>query len=134
MTSLKEPVEPPDGASESRKSVSEFFTRASTVWEDNYTGKAHDYRVHFFAQRLRWSLLWLLLRHLSFELNFVPCFRQCVVVEFDPEVGVVWDNDGQVCLAEDSGAALQQTRAQLDALVLGLPWRRLGAAGVIAVL
>lgn len=31
--------------------MADFFTRASDLWEDNYTGKAHDYRVHFFAQR-----------------------------------------------------------------------------------
>jgi transposase len=34
----------------------------------------------------------------------------------------------------DSGATLTLTRAQLDALVLGLPWQRLGEAGVITVL
>lgn len=38
-------------AVEKKETVTDFFTRASTVWEDNYTGKAHDYRVHFFAQR-----------------------------------------------------------------------------------
>ncbi len=37
--------------SEKKQTVSEFFTHASGVWEDNYTGGAHDYRVHFFAQR-----------------------------------------------------------------------------------
>lgn len=31
--------------------MADFFTRASDAWEDNYTGRAHDYRVHFFAQR-----------------------------------------------------------------------------------
>lgn len=34
-----------------KQTVSDFFTRAATVWEDNYTGKAGDYRVHFFAER-----------------------------------------------------------------------------------
>jgi len=34
----------------------------------------------------------------------------------------------------DSGCTLSLTRAQLDALVLGLPWQRLGVAGVISVL
>src|SRR5437867_6367920 len=33
-----------------------------------------------------------------------------------------------------TSATLQLTRAQLDALVLGLPWQRIGEAGVIAVL
>jgi len=31
------------------------------------------------------------------------------------------------------GATLSLTREQLDALVLGLPWQRIGAAGVITV-
>lgn len=38
-------------ADDKKQTVSDFFTRASTIWEDNYTGKAADYRVHFFAQR-----------------------------------------------------------------------------------
>lgn len=38
-------------AVDKKGTVTDFFTRASTAWEDNYTGKAHDYRVHFFAQR-----------------------------------------------------------------------------------
>jgi transposase len=33
-----------------------------------------------------------------------------------------------------AGAALMLTRAQLDALVLGLPWQRIEGAGVITVL
>lgn len=37
----------------------------------------------------------------------------------------VWPGDGNT---------LSLTRPQLDALVLGLPWRRLGDAGVIRVL
>jgi transposase len=37
----------------------------------------------------------------------------------------VWPNDGNT---------LSLTRAQLDALVLGLPWQRIGEAGVIRVL
>ena len=41
----------------------------------------------------------------------------------------------QVRLAARTRAAtLTLTRAQLDALVLGLPWQRLGEAGVIRVL
>lgn len=37
----------------------------------------------------------------------------------------VWPQDGN---------ALALTREQLDALVLGLPWQRIGAAGVITLL
>ena len=33
-----------------------------------------------------------------------------------------------------AGTTLTLTRAQLDALVLGLPWQRIGEAGVIRVL
>ena len=32
-----------------------------------------------------------------------------------------------------SGSTLPLTRAQLDALVLGLPWQRIGEAGVITI-
>lgn len=39
----------------------------------------------------------------------------------------VWPRDG-------SGPTLTLTRAQLDALVLGLPWQRIGEAGIITVL
>lgn len=41
----------PDPSDDRKQTVSDFFARASTIWEDNYTGKAADYRVHFFAQR-----------------------------------------------------------------------------------
>jgi hypothetical protein len=41
---------------------------------------------------------------------------------------------GQVRLAQGCRAARCLTRAQLDALVLGLPWQRIGEAGVITVL
>lgn len=37
----------------------------------------------------------------------------------------IWPSDG---------STLTLSRAQLDALVLGLPWQRIGEAGVIAVL
>jgi transposase len=37
----------------------------------------------------------------------------------------------QVRLAQRRGATLTLTRAQFDALVLGLPWQRIGEAGVI---
>ena len=32
------------------------------------------------------------------------------------------------------GAKMAMTREQLDALVIGLPWQRIGAAGIITVL
>ena len=43
-------------------------------------------------------------------------------------------NTGKFVWPKDSGATLTLTRAQLDALVLGLPWQRIGEAGVITVL
>lgn len=43
-------------------------------------------------------------------------------------------HQGKFVWPRDSAAALSLTRAQLDALVLGLPWQRLGEAGVISVL
>jgi transposase len=39
----------------------------------------------------------------------------------------IWPGDG-------AGAPQSITREQLDALVLGLPWQRVGVAGVISVL
>ena len=35
---------------------------------------------------------------------------------------------------QHQGGTLSLTRAQLDALVLGLPWQRIGEAGVITLL
>ena len=43
-------------------------------------------------------------------------------------------NQGKFFWPKDAGATLTLTRAQLDALVLGLPWARIGEAGVIRVL
>ena len=43
-------------------------------------------------------------------------------------------NTGKFVWPKDAGATLTLTRAQLDALVLGLPWQRIGDAGVITVL
>ena len=43
-------------------------------------------------------------------------------------------NQGKFVWPKDSGGTISLTRAQLDALVLGLPWQRIGEAGVIAVL
>ena len=43
-------------------------------------------------------------------------------------------NQGKFVWPKDAGATLGLTRAQLDALVLGLPWQRLGEAGVITLL
>jgi transposase len=43
-------------------------------------------------------------------------------------------HSGKFVWPQDAGTTLTLTRAQLDALVLGLPWQRLGEAGVITVL
>jgi len=43
-------------------------------------------------------------------------------------------NAGKFVWSTDAGGTLQLTRAQFDALVLGLPWQRLGEAGVIRVI
>lgn len=43
-------------------------------------------------------------------------------------------NSGKFVWPKDAGSTLTLTRVQLDALVLGLPWQRLGEAGVITVL
>lgn len=43
-------------------------------------------------------------------------------------------NSGKFVWPKDAGSTLALTRVQLDALVLGLPWQRLGEAGIITVL
>jgi transposase len=43
-------------------------------------------------------------------------------------------HQGKFVWPKDAGATLSLTRAQLDALVLGLPWQRIGEAGAITVL
>jgi transposase len=43
-------------------------------------------------------------------------------------------NSGKFVWPKDAGATLTLTRGQFDALVLGLPWQRVGEAGVITVL
>ena len=43
-------------------------------------------------------------------------------------------NSGKFVWPKDVGATVTLTRAQLDALVLGLPWQRIGQAGVITLL
>lgn len=43
-------------------------------------------------------------------------------------------NRGKFVWPKDTGSTLAMTRLQLDALVLGLPWQRLGEAGIITVL
>lgn len=43
-------------------------------------------------------------------------------------------HQGKFIWPKDSGAMLELTRTQFDALVLGLPWQRVGEAGVISVL
>jgi transposase len=43
-------------------------------------------------------------------------------------------HQGKFVWPKDAGVTLSLTRAQLDALVLGLPWQRIGEAGVITML
>ena len=43
-------------------------------------------------------------------------------------------NSGKFVWPKNAAATLTLTRAQLEALVLGLPWQRIGEAGVITVL
>lgn len=43
-------------------------------------------------------------------------------------------NQGRFVWASDAAPTVSLTRAQLDAPVLGLPWQRIGEAGVISVL
>ncbi len=43
-------------------------------------------------------------------------------------------NQGKFVWPKDVAGTLTMTNAQLDALVLGLPWQRIGEAGVITVL
>ena len=43
-------------------------------------------------------------------------------------------NRGKFVWPKDAGTTLSLTHPQLDALVLGLPWQRIGEAGVIHLL
>ena len=43
-------------------------------------------------------------------------------------------NQGRFVWPKDTAVSVGLTRVQLDALVLGLPWQRVGEAGVIRVL
>jgi transposase len=43
-------------------------------------------------------------------------------------------NQGRVVWSGDAAHTISLTRVQLDALVLGLPWRHVGEAGVISLL
>ena len=43
-------------------------------------------------------------------------------------------NSGKFVWPQDTATTVSLSRVQLDALVLGLPWQRLGEAGVIRVL
>ena len=43
-------------------------------------------------------------------------------------------NSGKFAWPRDVGGTLTLTAPQLDALVLGLPWQRIGDAGIITVL
>ena len=43
-------------------------------------------------------------------------------------------NIGKFTWSSDAATTLALTRAQVDALVLGLPWQRVGEAGIIRVI
>jgi transposase len=43
-------------------------------------------------------------------------------------------NQGRFVWPKEAGTSVSLTRNQLDALVLGLPWQRVGQAGIISVL
>ena len=43
-------------------------------------------------------------------------------------------NQGRFVWPKDTAVSVGLTRVQLDALVLGLPWQRIGEAGIISVL
>jgi transposase len=43
-------------------------------------------------------------------------------------------NAGKFVWPADCGNTLQLTRVQFDALVMGLPWQRLGEAGIIRLI
>jgi len=43
-------------------------------------------------------------------------------------------NIGKFTWSSDAASTLPLSRAQFDALVLGLPWQRIGEAGIIRVL
>lgn len=43
-------------------------------------------------------------------------------------------NSGKFVWPTDAATTVSLTRAQFDALVLGLPWQRIGEAGVIRIL
>jgi transposase len=91
-------------------------TEAALVRVVNVFGAAHPHHAYLFANRRanRMKVLvhdgigvWLAARRL---------------------------NTGKFVWPRDSGSTLSLSRAQLDALVLGLPWQRIGEAGIITVL
>jgi transposase len=43
-------------------------------------------------------------------------------------------NRGKFVWPKDSATTLSLTKPQFDALVLGLPWQRIGEAGIITIL
>lgn len=91
-------------------------TEAALARVVNVFGAAHAHHAYLFANRRANRLkvlvhdgvgVWLAARRLH-------------------SGGFVWPRDGATTLA--------LTRSQLEALVLGLPWQRIGEAGVIRVL
>ena len=85
-------------------------TEAALAWVVNVFGAAHPHHAYLFANRRanRMKVLvhdgigvWLAARRL---------------------------NSGKFVWPKDAGTTLTLTRSQLDALVLGLPWHRIGEA------
>jgi transposase len=75
-------------------------------------GAAHPHHAYLFANRMKILMhdgigVWLAARRL---------------------------NAGRFVWSTDGVATLSLSRTQLDALVLGLPWQRLGEAGIIRVI
>ncbi len=87
----------------------------------NVFGAARPHHAYLFANRLKVLVhdgigVWLAARRLNSGKFVWP----------GPAAASSWPLE--------TGPALTLTHAQLDALVLGLPWQRLGEAGVITVL
>ena len=91
-------------------------TEAALAWVVRVFGAAHPHHAYLFANRRtnRMKVLvhdgigvWLAARRL---------------------------NQGRFVWPKDTAVSVGLTRVQLDALVLGLPWQRLGEAGIIRVL
>lgn len=90
-----------------RAGTESALSRVVTVF-----GAAHPHHAYLFANRMKVLVhdgvgIWLAARRL---------------------------HSGKFAWPQDRSGTLTLTREQLDALVLGLPWQRIGEAGVIRVL